>query len=76
MIEPPEEQLVRTKSEKFIYSLKEEMLENPSCDVQSRLCVVRLKDDEDFDKKLKEGYMYKTIGGNNSREVILQLVRI
>ena len=65
---------MRAKSEKFIYPLKEEMLENQSCDVQSLLCVIRLKD-EDFDEKLKEGYMYKTICGNNSREVILQLLR-
>ena len=51
LIEPPEELLVRVKSEKFIEGLKEEMLENPTCDVQPMLCVVRLKEDEEFDDK-------------------------
>ena len=75
MVEPPEELLVREKSEKFIGSLKEEMLENPTRDVQPLLCIVRLKPDEEFDEKLKQGYMYETIGGNNSREAIQQLLR-
>lgn len=70
LVEPPEELLVRAKSDKFINALKEEMLENPTRDVQPLLCIVRLKDDEEFDEKLKEGYMYETIGGNNSREAI------
>ena len=51
------------------------MLENPTCDVQPMLCVVRLKEDEEFDGKLKEGYIYETIGGNNSREAIQQLLK-
>jgi hypothetical protein len=42
--------------------------------VQPLLCIVKLKD-EDFDEKLKEGYMYETIGGNNSREAIQQLLQ-
>ena len=41
------------------------MLENPTRDVQPLLCIVRLKDDEEFDESFKEGYMYETIGGNN-----------
>ena len=40
LIEPPEELLVRAKSDKFIDSLKEEMLENPTHDVQPLLCIV------------------------------------
>lgn len=75
LIEPPEQLLVRAKSDKFIDSLKEEMLENPTRDVQPLLCIVKLKDEDDFDEKLKEGYMYETIGGNNSREAIQQLLR-
>ena len=74
LIEPPDELLVRVKSDKFISALKEEMLENPTRDVQPLLCIVRLKDDEEFDESLKEGYMYETIGGNNSREAIQQLL--
>lgn len=75
MIEPPKDLLVREKSTKFIESLKEEMLENPTRDVQPLLCIVRLKNDEEFEEKLKEGYIYETIGGNNSREAIQQLLR-
>lgn len=65
---------MRVKSEKFIDALKEEMLENPTRDVQPLLCIVRLKESENFDEKLKEGYIYETIGGNNSREAIQQLL--
>lgn len=72
--EPPEELLVRSKSDTFIEALKEEMLENPTRDVQPLLCLVRLNDGEDFDDKVKEGYSYDTIGGNNSREAIQQLL--
>ena len=61
MVEPPEKLLVREKSEKFIGSLKEEMLENPTRDVQPLLCIVRLKPDEEFDEKLKQGYMRQLV---------------
>ena len=64
LIEPTDELLVRVKSDKFISALKDEMLENPTRDVQPLLCIVRLKDDEEFDESFKEGYMYETIGGN------------
>ena len=73
-MEPPEELLVRAKSEVFIDSLKKEMVQNPTADVQPLLCLVRLKSDEEFDEKIKEGYIYDTIGGNNSREAIQQLL--
>ena len=75
LVEPPDELLVRVKNEKFIHSLKQEMMENPTGDVQPLLCVVRLKDDEEFDETLKEGYIYETLGGNNSREAIQQLLK-
>ena len=35
------------------------MLENPTRDVQPLLCIVRLKDDEEFDESFKEGCMYE-----------------
>ena len=73
LVEPPNELLVRVKSEKFIDALKDEMLENPTRDVQPLLCIVRLKDGEAFDEKLK-GYIYETTGGNNSQKAIQQLL--
>lgn len=72
--EPPKELLLRLKNETFIDVLKEEMLENPTRDVQPLLCIVRLKNGEEFDENIKEGYTYETIGGNNSREAIQQLL--
>ena len=66
--------LVRDKSEKFIESLKREMVENPTANVQPILCMVKLKEGEEFATNIKEAYQYYTIGGNNSREAIQQLL--
>ena len=38
------------------------------------VCIVRMKEHDKFDPKLKEGYIYGTIGGNNSREAYQQLL--
>ena len=51
-----------------------EMIENPTGDVQPILCVVYLKEGHEFDPERKEGYKYTTIGGNNSREALKQLL--
>ena len=72
--EPPTSLLVREKSGKFIESLKLEMLQNRTCDVQPLLCMVKLRDGEAFDRNTKEGYKYDTLGGNNSREALQQLL--
>jgi DNA repair exonuclease SbcCD nuclease subunit len=74
LVEPSEELLVRSKSEVFIDALKKEMIENATRDVQPLLCLVRLKDEEEYDEKVKEAYVYETIGGNNSREAMQQLL--
>ena len=42
-----------------------EILGNSTSDVQPLLCIVRLKPDEEYDEKLKEGYIYETISGND-----------
>ena len=65
---------MRAKSKVFIDALKKEMIENPTGDVQPLLCIVRLKDEQEFDENVKEGYIYETIGGNNSREAMQQLL--
>ena len=75
LFEPPEQLLVRDKSDVFVEVLKKEMVANPIGDVQPLLCIVRLKEGEKFDGALKEGYKYYTIGGNNSREALQQLLQ-
>jgi hypothetical protein len=74
LVEPPEELLVRVKSEVFIDALKREIIENATRDVQPLLCLVRLKEGEEYDDRIKEAYIYETIGGNNSREAMQQLL--
>lgn len=75
LVEPPEHLLVRDSSDAFVEILMKEMLVNPTGDVQPLLCIVRLKEGEVFDVALKEGYKYYTVGGNNSREALQQLVQ-
>ena len=48
--------------------------ENPTGDGQPLLCIVRLKDKQEFDENVKEGYIYETLGGNNSREAMQQIL--
>ena len=73
--QPPENLLVRDCNEKVVSELKQEMLANPYADVQPLLCMVRLKDDETFDRKLKEAYLYDTIGGNHSRQALQEILK-
>ena len=54
--------------------LKEEMLSNPFGDVQPIFCAAQLKESEVFDSKLKEAYLYYTIGGNHSRQALQELL--
>ena len=51
------------------------MLENPTADVQPILCLVRLKREDRFYPNIIEAYKYDTIGGNNSREAVQQLLK-
>lgn len=55
-------------------ALKAEIKTNVTADVQPIVCILSLKDDENFDPSMKEGYFYETIGGNNSCEVYKQLL--
>ena len=59
---------------KFVADLKREMLDNPTTDVQPLLCIVKLKSGEKFNYDLKEGYKYESVGRNNSREALQQLL--
>ena len=42
LIKPPDELLVREVNQSFVDHLKDEMLENPTCDVQPILAIVCL----------------------------------
>ena len=75
LIEPPPSLVIREKSDKFIEALKKEMLSNPTADVQPLLCIVQLQDSQEFSLNIKEALKYYTIGGNNSREAIQQLLK-
>ena len=75
LVEPSDDLLVRDKNVQHIEALKKEIQTNPTTDVQPMLCIVRMKGDDKFDPKLKEGYLFETIGGNNSREAYQQLLK-
>ena len=61
--------------EVFIHDLKENMVKNPSKDATPLVGMVVLKDGEEFDEKHKESYQYETLGGNNSRVALQQLLK-
>lgn len=58
-----------------MHDLKENMLKNPSKDVTPLVGLVVLGDGEEFDEQRKESYMYETLGGNNSRVALQELVK-
>ena len=66
---------LREPDRTFIDSLKEEMVQNPTCLVSPIVALVRLDKDETFDALHPGGYEYETIGGNNSRIAIQELVK-
>ena len=74
LVEPSDKRLLREVDAKFVTDLKQEIMENPTTDVQPILCIVKLKPGELFRPDLKEGYNYETVGGNNSREALQQLL--
>ena len=72
--EPPSNILLRDKNEMFIETLKREMLDNPTGDVQPILCIIELNNGQEFDPTFKDGYQYITIGGNNSRIALQKII--
>ena len=75
LVEPSPEVLIRDKNEKFVECLKREMMDNPTANVQPILCLVRLEGGDQFNPNIKEAYTYYTLGGNNSREAIQELLK-
>ena len=74
LIEPRVSHLVREPNMNYVDALKEEMLSNPTTNVAPIVGVVHLKEEEQFDKKHPEAYVYETIGGNHSRIALQQLL--
>ena len=74
LVEPPEDVLVRDKNMKHVEALNKDIQANQTNAVQRMACIVRVKEEDRFDAKLKEGYLYETIGGNNFCEAYQQLL--
>ena len=50
------------------------MLANPTADVAPMIGLVCVGEGDAFDAKHPESYMYETLGGNNSRTALLELL--
>ena len=74
-VEPPASRLLRPVDEIFVHDLKENMVKNPSKDATPLVGLIVLGDGEEFDEERKESYEYETLGGNNSRVALQQLVK-
>ena len=72
---PKHTRLVRPVDNVFVKCLKKEMLANPTTDVAPLIGLVCLGDDDSFDTKHPESYMYETLGGNNSRTALVELLK-
>lgn len=75
LVKPSSELLIRETNKPFIDGLKQEMLDNPTSDVQPLLAIVQLKEGETFNPELKDGYIYETVGGNHSRQALQELLK-
>jgi hypothetical protein len=72
--EPGPTRLVRPVDKVFVDCLKTEMLANPTTDVAPIIGHIRLPEGETYDEKHPEGYLYETLGGNNSRTALKELL--
>lgn len=52
------------------------MKRNPSRDVTPIVGLVQLSDGEEFDEARKDLYLYETLGGNNSRVAMQELLKV
>ena len=75
LIPPSGGRCLREPDQVFIESLKKEMVANPTSIVSPIVGVVQLRRDEIFDSRHPQGYIYETIGGNNSRIALQELVK-
>ena len=61
LIEPSDDLLVRDKNSQHIQALKKEIQCNPTTDVQPMVCIVRKKEGEKYDPKLKKVIFMKQL---------------
>jgi hypothetical protein len=59
----------------FVDTLKAHMKRNPSRDVTPVVGLVQLQDEEEFQEERRESYLYETLGGNNSRVAMQELLK-
>ena len=72
--EPTAARLVRPVDKVFVECLKHEMLANPTTDVAPMIGLVHLPPGVAFDNLRPEAYTYETLGGNNSRTALAELL--
>ena len=75
LVAPSEGRCLREPDRVFVNSLKKEMMENPTSLVSPIIGLVRLGTNETYDSRHPQGYIYETIGGNNSRIALQELVK-
>ena len=74
LVEPGPTRLLRPVDPVFVDTLKSHMKRNPSRDVTPIVRLVQLPDGEEFQEDHKETYLYETLGGNNSRVTMQELL--
>jgi len=72
--EPTAARLVRSVDKVFVKCLKHEMLANPTTDVAPTIGLVHLLPGVACDNLCPEAYTYETLGGNNSRTALAELL--
>ena len=74
LVEPGPTRLLRPVDPVFVDTLKAHMKRNPSRDVTPIVGLVQLPDGEEFQEDRKDIYLYETLGGNNSRAAMQELL--
>ena len=72
---PKQDNCLRAPDRFFIDSLKKEMVDNPTSLVSPIVGLASLDSGERFDSRHPQSYMYETIGGNNSRIALQELMK-
>ena len=75
LIEPSKENTLRDPDPVFIDNLKKEMIQNQTTLVSPIVGLVCLRPGEKFNSKYTNSYKYQTIGGNNSRIALQELMK-
>ena len=74
LIEPEQSRLLGPVDPVFVDTLKSHMKRNLSRDVTLIVGLIQLSNGEEFQEHRKNTYLYETLGGNNSRVAIQELL--